>query len=132
MIELKFKALFRRVRDDRTRWQTIVLKKDFNDINLNAIELTKRDYAQVTPWLQYTGKNDKNDKEIYQGDIITQGLYFNLSKSEPVYFITEFFDSSFWFIDKNNNKSLITSKCAKVGNIYENPELLGNENKNGK
>jgi len=67
--------------------------------------------------MQFTGLLDKNGKEIFEGDILSHRYY-----SKPV--ICEFVDGSFIFDDISKyDKSL-----EVIGNLYENPELLGGKN----
>ena len=72
--------------------------------------------------MQYTGLKDRNNKEIYEGDIIflhgskykvifkTEGARFVLRNNE--------FELEITFINNNNERMEI------IGNIYENPELM--------
>jgi hypothetical protein len=70
---------------------------------------------------QYTNKKDKNDKEIYEGDIlqgdgISQVIFYDSSWC---------LKSSSWtfpFLD------CAVSECIIIGNIHENPELLESKN----
>ena len=74
--------------------------------------------------MQYTGLKDKNNKEIYEGDVLSNG---NDEKPYKVIFENgsfraefegDFEEYSFYLID------IVAQHCEIVGNIYENPELL--------
>lgn len=84
---------------------------------------------------QYTGLEDKNGKEIYEGDIIEQDNKCNK-------FVVKWFDDLYWdgcgaihpgfylsapYLDAGNldyHLHLSGSISKVIGNIYENPELL--------
>jgi len=78
--------------------------------------------------LQYTGFKDKNNKEIYEGDIVE----INNKLLEIIYsdciagFGTQ--RDGFYFQYRLNNKGAFMGNknysIKIVGNIYENPELL--------
>ena len=74
---------------------------------------------------EYTGLKDMREKEIYEGDILSNG-----NNEKPYKIIFEngsfraefeggFEEYSFDLID------VVAQGCEIVGNIYENPELLG-------
>ena len=97
---------------ERKVYRDIVSYRKFNDIEL----------------MQYTGLKDKNNKEIYEGDILSDG---NNEKPYKVIFENgsfrtefegDFEEYSFDLID------VVAQGCEVVGNIYENPELLGDKN----
>ena len=74
--------------------------------------------------MQYTGVKDKNNKEIYEGDILFESSGENYYKvvfengSFRAEFKGDFEEYSFDLID------VVAQSCEIVGNIYENPELL--------
>ena len=115
--------------------------------NFNSIEL-----------LQYTGLKDKNENEIYEGDILLsatedgvflisidfgdpdredvntlKGFKMKTEKvlSESQYFkdfnnnLIELIDKYSIPIEEYNNEKYISDGWWIIGNIYENPELLG-------
>jgi uncharacterized phage protein (TIGR01671 family) len=84
---------------------------------------------------QYTGLKDKNDKEIYEGDIIHYKFDGSSYPEEAVdvMLICEYDEREGWFafitLSENTSEYLwyeINRDCEVVGNIHENPELLKN------
>lgn len=76
---------------------------------------------------QYTGLNDINDIEIYEGDIISGEIWINDPNGKSGYAnITNrkvFFKRGCYFVEVMDYLHNVY-KCEVVGNIYENPELL--------
>lgn len=60
---------------------------------------------------QYTGLTDKNDKKIFEGDIICWD-------GEKIAYKIEFIDGCFAPFD-----CLSPYECRVIGNIHDNPEL---------
>ena len=78
---------------------------------------------------QYTGLHDKNGKEIYEGDIVKALISGRWFVGRVIY------EHSGFTIDVTNNKALefgrrgiIEPWTEVIGNIYNNPELLGEQN----
>ena len=90
--------------------------KSYIDIYLSAImidELNNLNDNLIVE--QFTGLHDKNGKEIYVGDIVTDGV----GKYKIVYDLKlAGYQPYCIFRDDPENY------CEVLGNIYENPELL--------
>lgn len=72
--------------------------------------------------MQYTGLHDKNEKEIYEGDIVKYEnmtgkiMFFNGS-----FIMSNFEETEEWEL------GVINEELEIMGNIYDNPELIGGE-----
>ena len=72
--------------------------------------------------MQYTGLKDKNGKEIWEGDILKSGV-------KP--WVVKTIGACFMMIQQRPTRLIIAverfihEEVEIIGNIYENPELLG-------
>ena len=126
MREIKFrawvkekKAIFEVISIDYvTKKVTYLLERvghllSIRDAKFNDVEL-----------MQYTGLKDKNNKEIYEGDILFESFgerYYKVVFENGGFraeFKGDFDEHSFDLID------VVAQGCEIVGNIYENPELM--------
>ena len=80
---------------------------------------------------QYTGLKDKNGKEIYEGDIVEAWSQGVKAKGEVKQRIDGYWlmfpawqSGEFWTLAPNQNGE---TTVKVIGNIHENPELLGKE-----
>jgi uncharacterized phage protein (TIGR01671 family) len=74
--------------------------------------------------MQFTGMKDKNGRDIYEGDILVNGL-------SGTWIVQPLENGSFSLIgickqykDANYSIDALNSNKEVIGNIYENPELL--------
>lgn len=84
-----------------------------------------RDFRDVK-LMQSTGLKDKNDKEIFEGDILDYK-----GRKALVRWHGSYASFIYRFVDELQNRKtewkplyLAYMKCEIIGNIYENPELL--------
>lgn len=84
------------------------------------IDQTNLEFDEKMIVMQCTGLKDKNNKWIYEGDIVKD---INI----PSYFcIVEWIKGGFYLKSTVSNSFLLfdTTQQEVIGNIYENPELL--------
>ena len=125
MREIKFRAWHKEEKIIGEVLGIDILHKEifFSNEDVDCYEHT--DFKNIE-LMQYTGLKDKNNKEIYEGDIVTlhNSKYKVIFLNEEARFVLR--DDEFEYeipFTNNNNK-----RMEIIGNIYENPELLG-ENK---
>ena len=120
----------------------------WNDYDKKMIywnELLKNKLANIftipsyNKWLmQYTGLHDKNGKEIYEGDIVLLDCYYYEEPAFDGEFKVIYDDiNGMWLLVDLENKdrgfafgeirSYYKAEIEVIGNIYDNPELLGGE-----
>ncbi|MDU5804105.1 MAG: YopX family protein [Fusobacterium periodonticum] len=92
--------------------------------NLEKYSFDENDflYKKDLKIMQYTGLKNKNNKEIYEGDIVTlhNSRYKVIFNMEQARFVLrdDKFEMEIPFTNNNNERMEI------IGNIYENPELM--------
>ena len=104
MREIKFKV-----------WDITFERMKLTGIGLNKGVL----YGDDVVILQYTGLQDKNGKEIYEGDILQWQLPWQ-SKPTGSKEIVRWMESGAWWPCYGTNMVGATI----IGNTYENPDLL--------
>lgn len=87
------------------------------------------DYDSI---MQSTGLKDKNGKEIFEGDILTDGHTTGDIRNHPTlgfYIVDEsskegYLSDTVGIEDFEEAKEFMRNSIEVIGNIYENPELL--------
>ena len=127
MREIKFRAWHKEKKIMGEVLGIDILHKEifFSNEDVNCYEHT--DFKDIE-LMEYTGLKDLSGKEIYEGDIIFESFseeYFKVvfkNGSFRAEFEGDFEEYSFDLID------VVAQGCEIVGNIYENPELLKENN----
>ncbi len=75
---------------------------------------------------QFTGMLDKNGKEIYEGDILSEKQWNGIEIFGEVKWVSKVdgYDWSGWYSYPVSLPRLTSTDCVVVGNIFENLELL--------
>ena len=116
-------------------WSTFHDKKELIYLN----KFTSKDLKSCDNWkvMQYTGLNDKNGKEIYEGDIIRVNDYRDGDRTYEVIFEKGCYLGNCIYTPRitTPQKTLLCDldffvhqSQEIIGNIYENPELIGDKN----
>ena len=120
MRELKFRVWWK-----NHSKPTIYTEYDFFDDTW-----TPEEYTTIE---QYTGLKDENGKEIYEGDIIQEEIAFNSKMTDGTFKYKVYWDEEelCWCLEHIGNESIhhelwqCNQSTEVIGNIHENPELLG-------
>jgi len=85
-------------------------------------------YSEETPLMQFTGLKDKNDVDIYEGDILTYGHSNKVKVTFENGCFSVFGEPLGWDFDSEEKPCLAyMGYCEVIGNIYDNAELIGGE-----
>ncbi len=99
-----------------------VMLYDLNSLHLIHGEL--KDPDNTYEFMQFTGLLDIEEKEIFDGDILTiEQFKFYVSYDEGCFVVQENPKTEMYFAVSNINKFSII-----IGNIHETPELLEHKN----
>ncbi len=90
-------------------WQTALISRACGDERVP--------FEKIEAFQEYTGLKDKNDKEIYEGDICQYPG--TIHRGEIVQVI--------WMENPASFSPMYSDGLTIIGNIYENPELLEKE-----
>ena len=116
MREIKFRAW------DKKEKKIYSWRKDFGSAYIyDGMRTFIQDLKKQYILMQYVGLEDKNRKEIYEGDIVQLSINNELPHHKGV---IKYLPPRFFVMDGNKSGLLLTDKYEVIGNIYENPELL--------
>lgn len=116
MRELKFRAwdedhfVYFDLRKLEGHWSAAV----FDSANGNdVVDGDGKNLLESAPLMQYTGRKDKNGKEIYEGDVLDE-------PGRLGHYVIDDFD---FFIYEVSESMFAPGDAEVVGNIHENPEM---------
>jgi uncharacterized phage protein (TIGR01671 family) len=122
--EIKFAFWHKRKKEmwsvESINWQTKEVSNGGDVASLNDGDL-----------LQFTSLHDKNGKEIFEGDIVN--AQYNISSFFKK--VCVYFENGCFYVDDKNPKQNLSigyffrekKEIEVIGNIYQNPELLGGQ-----
>ena len=114
MREIKFRA-WNKVEKVMMKVNTIYFCFEKGDVATLDLNDGSNEYIQIMELMQFVGLKDKNGVEIYEGDV----GYAIRTKDKKRMLIT--FGMAHAYID------YFIGPYEIIGNIYENPDLLGKE-----
>ena len=126
MREIKFRAFIKELNEIREVEYINFLKKMISFPNKFCKEYyLNADFDEIE-LMQYTGLKDKNNKEIYEGDIV------KLRANHGIGVVKYYDEWGAFVVEYIKPKPLVVlgmsyykENIEVIGNIYENPELLG-------
>lgn len=120
MRDIKFRA-----------WDKINNRMTYDVVRLDndGIKISEKTTNDIEEWdlifMQYTGLKDKNGEEIYEGDIV-YATFSGMSKVKgEVVFRNGAFNVKSTINGLSYSTFTFTVIDEVIGNIYENPERLG-------
>lgn len=117
MREIKFRAF---VNGKMISWEEMRNSEYFSDFFF--MKYLTNPPRPVAKLMQFTGFYDRNEKEIYEGDITFYVADTFDDGPQPFTDVVEFQDGSYCI--KSNELYWAVKEIQVIGNIYENPYLI--------
>ena len=113
--------LFRGKRIDNGEWVygDLVQSPDYDVVQIYEQDLCGDNFSVDPSTIgQYTGLTDKNDKKIFEGDIVKH-------LSDNMVYLIEYDNRFGMYVSKQKGSSYSGCiRCEIIGNIHDSPELL--------
>ena len=129
MREIKFRYVFKH----KVKKNIFTVIEDIEEIEMGnhwSTDMSIEEYELIARQ-QYTGRKDKNGKEIYEGNIYGFTPLISDFKGERFRFVVEFKEGKFYLkcITGNGDRPIKDAiNYDYEGNVHENSELLKNKN----
>lgn len=124
MREIKFRAWS----VEANRWLNITNEIGFVD-NGDGLGLLILDCGDRVIFEQFTGTKDRNGKDIWECDIVTlRGGKKPRNQERPKYNTTVVYKDNMFTVENNISiytDAFVLAMSEVIGNIHDNPELLG-------
>ena len=105
------------------KFPDLLLHPRTGEIWFNGDDDTSKKMDSKIELMQFTGLKDKNEKEIFEGDVLKSNEYFWKGSNIVVHYHKGGF-FPFRFECQESSDLLLSENSEIIGNIYENPELL--------
>lgn len=93
-----------------------IVRSTCNNVGIEGIDVIPETIGQ------YTGLTDKNGQKIFEGDICQHRSYYS---DNIVISVVTYTDGQFLVMVDENSGFNLSDKLEIIGNIHDNPELLG-------
>jgi len=128
MREIKYRAWDKKAREMYQVNELGVGSASYEQYAVNVYQQPETGFSKFYPGvvlvMQYTGYKDRNETEIYEGDILK---YENPKYPNHKPYVIKWSDDDCGFECVNSENFMLPSVWGEmeiIGNIYDNPELL--------
>ena len=92
--------------------------------SIHCLETGQTEYIKTDTLGQFTGLKDKNEKDIFKGDILKTATHKPMVVGWSEKFASFILSRSGWAFSHWFGESCNPEYCEIIGNKYDNPELL--------